>query len=342
MPVPGPDGSGVATARQAAADPAILEAPVAARSPVSGEGGRHRRLSVLVAADPWSLSRRYGPPRQASCAGEARRCRLAVAAESLGGAGGLPRCRPPAARTPCGLWDFPWETPAPARATLGRANPPCGGAGAAVGRRRGRGPGRRAVGQADAGRLFAARLREFRGDLDGPDGAKAAYLARPPLARRRSSRRVQAVPPGAGRRREAALRADEGRRDLLARRAHARRGGDTRPPSTTSARMTLEAAPDSRWADAARANLGLALAALGRIDEAVRVLRGGRLAATVRQPPAGRPPGKAAMTGRPRDAPRLFGRIAERARGSLDVTGAAKSRTGPRCPTPPRSLDPRS
>ena len=38
-------------------------------------------------------------------------------------------------------------------------------------------------------------------------------------------------------------------------------------------RMTLETAPDSRWTDAARANLGRALAALGRIDEAVKVLR---------------------------------------------------------------------
>jgi predicted Zn-dependent protease len=38
-------------------------------------------------------------------------------------------------------------------------------------------------------------------------------------------------------------------------------------------RMTLDAAPDSRWTDAARTNLGRALAELGRIDEAVAVLR---------------------------------------------------------------------
>jgi tetratricopeptide (TPR) repeat protein len=38
-------------------------------------------------------------------------------------------------------------------------------------------------------------------------------------------------------------------------------------------RMTLENSPDSRWTDAARANLGRALASLGRIDEAVKVLR---------------------------------------------------------------------
>jgi TolA-binding protein len=38
-------------------------------------------------------------------------------------------------------------------------------------------------------------------------------------------------------------------------------------------RMTLEATPDSLWTDAARTNLGRAFAALGRIDEAVKVLR---------------------------------------------------------------------
>jgi len=38
-------------------------------------------------------------------------------------------------------------------------------------------------------------------------------------------------------------------------------------------RMTLEKSPDSRWTYAACANLGRALAALGRIDEAVSALR---------------------------------------------------------------------
>ena len=38
-------------------------------------------------------------------------------------------------------------------------------------------------------------------------------------------------------------------------------------------RMTLEAAPDSRWTDAARVNLARALAGLGRTEEAVKLLR---------------------------------------------------------------------
>jgi TolA-binding protein len=38
-------------------------------------------------------------------------------------------------------------------------------------------------------------------------------------------------------------------------------------------RMTLEAAPDSRWTDAARVNLARALVGLGRTDEAVKLLR---------------------------------------------------------------------
>jgi TolA-binding protein len=38
-------------------------------------------------------------------------------------------------------------------------------------------------------------------------------------------------------------------------------------------RMTLEAAPDSRWTDAARVNLARAMAGLGRTAEAVKLLR---------------------------------------------------------------------
>ena len=38
-------------------------------------------------------------------------------------------------------------------------------------------------------------------------------------------------------------------------------------------RMTLEAAPDSRWTDAARVNLAQALEALGRTAEAIKLLR---------------------------------------------------------------------
>ena len=38
-------------------------------------------------------------------------------------------------------------------------------------------------------------------------------------------------------------------------------------------RMTLEAAPDSRWTDAARVNLAQAYAGLGRTDEAIKLLR---------------------------------------------------------------------
>jgi TolA-binding protein len=39
------------------------------------------------------------------------------------------------------------------------------------------------------------------------------------------------------------------------------------------ARMTLENSPDSRWTDAARRNLGQALAEVGQVDDAVKVLR---------------------------------------------------------------------
>ena len=38
-------------------------------------------------------------------------------------------------------------------------------------------------------------------------------------------------------------------------------------------RMLLQATPDSRWADAARTNLAQAYLGLGRIDDAIRMLR---------------------------------------------------------------------
>jgi Flp pilus assembly protein TadD len=49
--------------------------------------------------------------------------------------------------------------------------------------------------------------------------------------------------------------------------------GDNATAADYLGRMTLEAAPDSRWTDAARSNLARALAGLGRTEEAVKLLR---------------------------------------------------------------------
>jgi predicted Zn-dependent protease len=119
--------------------------------------------------------------------------------------------------------------------------------------------------------LFTARVREFRGDLDGPLGAKASYLAARP-SRAAIQQALQAVPP------EQSATVDRLYRQMKEDATYwlgVATLGEGQPEAAIDylRRMTLENSPDSRWTDAARANLGRALAAVGRIDEAVSVLR---------------------------------------------------------------------
>jgi tetratricopeptide (TPR) repeat protein len=131
------------------------------------------------------------------------------------------------------------------------------------------GDGERAV-RREIRPLFTGKLREFRGDLDGPNGAKAAYLlARPSSARIREL--VAKVPPQQA---EVVRRLYE---QLKQDAAYALglvmlREGQFEAAADYLGRMTLEAHPDSRWADAARVALADAVAALGRIDEARKLL----------------------------------------------------------------------
>jgi tetratricopeptide (TPR) repeat protein len=119
--------------------------------------------------------------------------------------------------------------------------------------------------------LLAARIREFRGDLDGPDGAKASYLlARP--SRQVISEAVRAVPPP---------QADAVRRLYEQMKEDATywlgvltlAEGEYEAAIDYLRRMTLEAAPDSRWADAARLNLAEALLGAGDVAGATALLR---------------------------------------------------------------------
>lgn len=265
MPVPGPGGEGVATARQAAADPAILGALSLADRPYPVKASDVATLSVLVVAEPRSLSRRM-TALDKQCASR-HGVRLATDATAVGGraAAALPNEAAHVA-----LWQFPWETalrrvgdPAVER-TARRELAPFAITFAEIGR-----------GDRQAARLvrplFRARVREFRGDLDGPDGAKAAYLAaRPSKALIQQS--LQGVPP------EQTATVDRLYRTMKEDATYwlgLLTLGEGQPEAAVDylQRMTLEAAPDSRWTDAARANLGRALADLGRIDEAVKVLR---------------------------------------------------------------------
>jgi hypothetical protein len=261
FPVPGPGGRGVATARQAAADPTILAALSLRERPYPVQATDVTGLSVLVVADPWSLSRRVAV--LAPVVRGLRDLRLSVDAARTGAA--VAAALPAAGAADVRLWAFPWTTLAQRRADPRRLaeslrrdlSPLAAGV-----------PGRPTADRGLARPLFAARVREFRGDLEG---AKAAYLAaRPP--RGVVAEALAALPPTEA---EAARRVLEQMKEDAAYWLGVLVLGEGEYEAAIDylRRMTLEAAPDSRWADAARQNLGLAYAALGRDAAAVAVLR---------------------------------------------------------------------
>lgn len=264
MAVPGPGGEGVATVRQAATDAAVLAALSLPDRPYPLGPADMAGLSVLVVADPWDLSQRMASLDAALASKHG--VRVAVAASPS--AASVVAALPSAETRATGIWDFPWESVARRRdaatetlvrkelAALDLAFVEAGPAG--------RPP--RTVRP-----LFAARVREFRGDLDGPDGAKAAYLAaRPARAvlaeamRPLSPEQAEGVSRLYGRMKEDAtywlgvLTLGEGEYEAAVDYLE---------------RMTLLATPDSRWTDAARTNVARAFIGLGRIDDAVRMLR---------------------------------------------------------------------
>jgi hypothetical protein len=265
LPVPGPGGNGVTTLRQAAADPAILSSmslpdrgyPVQADD-VSG-------VSVLVVAEPRSLTRWMAALDKDASSRHGIRLAVTPAACAAAAAAALPG----GVVREAGLWEFPWET------AVRRLEPAV-----ELAARRELAPF--AIMMAEPGRgdrqtmrlvrpLFTARVREFRGDLDGPEGAKAAYLAARP-SRATIQQALQGVDPSQADAMDRLYR-------LMKEDATYWLGVMTLAEGQPEAaidyleRMTLENSPDSRWTDAARRNLGQALAAVGRVDDAVKVLR---------------------------------------------------------------------
>ena len=270
LPITLADGSGVATARQAASDPAILER--------LDQGGRSypvrasdmQRLGVLVVADPEALSRRMALVEK-NLVGAAA-IHLAVEATPLGdlAIAALPKSESP---PPISLWHFPFEVrrrrlKSDRSVSLAVARE-LAGFSVAIDQRSGlRSSGLRS--RRTIRPLYAARLREFRGELDGPEGAKKAYLmARP--SRTVLSDMLQQVPEanrGAVRRLYEQMKEDAtywlGLVTLAER--------DYETAIDYLGRMTLEASPDGRWAAAARLNLASAKIGINAIDEAISLL----------------------------------------------------------------------
>ena len=265
MPIPGPGGTGVATVRQAAADPAVLAALSLPDRPYPVQAGDVPGLAALVAADPLALAWRMGRIEEHLPAGDDTRPGMDVSALARRIAAALPGESVDRVQ----FWEFPWETlarrqraPAAVQAALQDELAPQQLTLTEPGSR----------GGARAFRpLFAARVREFRGDIEGPEGAKAAYMAARP-GRDTIAETVKRVPPAqADGARAICGRMKEDATYWLGLLTLAE--GETEAAVDFLERMTLVAAPDSRWTDAARVNVARALAGSGRPLEAVKFLR---------------------------------------------------------------------
>ena len=283
MPIPGPAGVGVATARQAAADPSILQRLSFSDRSYPVQAADIAGLTVLVAADPWSLSRRMRAVDEQLVG--SRSMELALDASALGeralralpvaeAAAGEPAAADGGGRR-VGLWEFPWEVLARRRSDAARVQATVGRELAVMSVEIAQPTSGDDMGGRRSSRivrpLYAARLREFRGDFDGPNGAKASYLAARP-GRQAIADTLKMVPPEQA---EGVKRLFEQMKEdatywlgvlMLVE-------GEDATAVDYLGRMTLEAAPDSRWTDAARVNLARAMAGLGRIEEAVKLLR---------------------------------------------------------------------
>jgi hypothetical protein len=278
MPIPGPDGTGVATARQAAADPAILERLSFPDRRYPVQAADIAGLSVLVAADPWNLSRRMKAVETQLVGSRATELALdasglaARAAKTLGidaDASGE------SARSRMALWEFPWEVIAKRRGDAARVRAAAGQelavmsvtlAQATASDREGGRRGTRLVRP-----LYAARLREFRGQLDGPEGAKVSYLAARPGRQAIAEAVGQAPPQQADGMKRLFEQMKEDATYWLGTLTLAE--GEYETAVDYLGRMILTASPDSRWADAARVNLARAYVGLGRTEDAARLLR---------------------------------------------------------------------
>lgn len=267
LPIPGPGGDGVATAREAAADPAVLAGLSLPDRSYPVQAADMQRLSILVAADPWLLARRMHLLDKRMAGSRAVSLSIVPSAVAERARAALPQKSVEA--TTAGLWEFPWET------AIRRREPAVQ---AAAGRElavmtlaMGRQGGRDGLQRGRILRpLYAARVREFRGDLDGPDGAKAAYLAARPTTAAINAAVSPLPPEQADRVKRLYMQMKEDATYWLGVLTLAE--GDTEAAVDYLDRLTLQAAPDSPWTDSARINLAAAYLELDRTAEAAALL----------------------------------------------------------------------
>ena len=268
IPVPSLAGAGVATAREASTNPAVLMQldDESRRYPVSAND--MTSLVVLVVADPQSLSRRMSMLERNLFGSSA--VRLVVDATNLGrlAVEALPESD---GETPVALWSLPFEVRRRRQSKDMAVNQALArelrGMGVVMEEKRqggGLSTGRRTIRP-----LYAGRLREFRGQLEGQNGAKKAYLlSRPSNAA--VGELVASLPDG---QREAVRNIYEEMKEdatywlgivTLSE-------GDFEIAMDYLGRMTLLASPDGRWASAARLNLAEAKLQAGDTKGAIRL-----------------------------------------------------------------------
>lgn len=269
LAIAGPRGKGIATVRDAAEDASVLSTMDVPdrRYPVKADALKH--LAVLVPVTPESLSRRMKQVESNLSGPHSMRLFVDVSGLAARAVAALPQGS--AKLEQAGLWEFPFETVLARRSSRRSAVDRAAATELGTMQITVVDPGERTGGSRRQIRpLFVGRIREFRGDVDGPGGAKAAYLlARPPAARIREL--VAMAPPP---RAEVVRRLYEQMKQdaayflgLLMLRERQFEAVDD-----YLGRMTLEAHPDSRWADASRVALAEAVAALGRLGEARALL----------------------------------------------------------------------
>ncbi len=267
LPVPGPGGKGVATVRQAAGDPTVLAGLSLPDRSYPVQAADMERLSILVAADPWLLSRRMHLLDKRMAGSRAVSLALAASAVAERARAALPESA--AETATAGLWEFPWETAARRREPAVQAAIAKELAVMALAMEQ---PvARDGLRRTRVMRpLYAARVREFRGDFNGPDGAKAAYLAARPTTAAINAAVAPLPPQQADRVKRLYEQMKEDATYWLGILTLAE--GDTEAAIDYLDRLTLQAAPDSPWTDSARINLAAAYSELGRTGEAASLL----------------------------------------------------------------------
>lgn len=242
LPIPGPGGQGVATLAQAAADDSLLRAlDLDAKHPYPVHAADLHDVVPWIEASPGYLSKRMKLV-QSQLAG-ANNVVLSTNADALAG-----RLQEVPGLTSPVLWPLPYDvveqrshlTPELLQALTMEQSV-----------------------YLFQPQLVAGRARQFKGEFEGPKGAKEVYMQ----ARPSSSKLLEArMPPQQRKVYEDAKQAASFWLGIICYEE-----GDYPVAIDYFSKRTLEAAPDSPWTAAAQYNLARAYEATGQLDKAIEL-----------------------------------------------------------------------